>query len=483
MRSDSDTAPRFLLLWEGTYEGRVDELVPGFFIAGRDRSCHLIVDDDSISGRHASLEVSGGGLLELVDLSSAAGTYVNGGRVTRCALRVGDRVNLGPGGELCFVIRENQPVVAASSHEPHRATAWVAPPAPAGPALAGIASAGPAPLATADAKASPLAAEAANPPSAAGPAPPRSPLVGPLCEHCAAPLTQASARCEFCGSAKAAPRPLAGAATRFRFDLALLFGLVWLLYLPVAGVLWAQVFRHLRVNKILTFQKEEIAAALAVASSLFIFPAVALVKRRIFFAPAAATPHAGAGTFVPRPWTSGSTTGPRGNLLKVLGALAVLGVIGVVGISAFAWYVLHKIDDDRVVFDSPPAASSTGTLTDDGVERAVRDFMSGFTKGGEIEVDGVRELPNENAATADLRFVNWVCTTTAEGGLSKQSPPPVTRDQFGMPSTVFGPRLRTYNVRGQAVLKHYTDGRWMLTEVRVGSGFNTVTVSGSVVVR
>jgi hypothetical protein len=260
--------------------------------------------------------------------------------------------------------------------------------------------------------------------------------------------------------------------------------LAWLLYLPIVGVLWAQVFRHLRVNNILTFRREEIAAAvLSVASSLVVFPAVAVVKRKIFFAPAAVTPPAGAGAPVLRPWPSGSTQVPRGNLLKVLGALALLGVIGVIGISASAWYVLHKIDDDRVVFDSPPATSSAGTLTGDGVERAVRDFMSGFTKGGTIEVDGVRELPNENAATADLRFVNWVCTTTYEGGLSKQSPPPETRDQFGMPSTVFGPSLKTYNVRGQAVLKHYTDGRWMLTEVRVGSGLNTVTVSGSVVVR
>jgi hypothetical protein len=335
MRANSDTAPRFLLLWESAYADRVDELGPGFFIVGRDRSCHLVVDNDSISGRHASLEVGGGGLLELVDLSSATGTYVNGARVARCALREGDRVALGPEGELCFVIRagrENRPAVAMSSDGPRRATAWDALPAPVGPATA------------------------------------------------------------------------------------------------------------------------------------------------------AATSPAGAGAPMPRPLPSGSTTGSRRSLLKMLGALAALGVI-VVGISAFVWYVLHRINDDRVIFDSPLAASAAGSLTNDGVEQAVRDFMSGFTKGGEIEVDGVRELPNENAATADLRFVNWVCTTTAEGGLSKQSPPPVTRDQFGMPSTVFGPRLRTYNVRGQAVLKHYTNGRWVLTEVRVGSGFNTVTVSGSVVVR
>lgn len=109
--------------------------------------------------------------------------------------------------------------------------------------------------------------------------------------------------------------------------------------------------------------------------------------------------------------------------------------------------------------------------------------MSEFTKGGSINVEGVQELPNQNAATAGIRFVNWVCTTINGGGLFKQNPPPLTHDQFGMPSTAFGPMLRTYNVSGLAVLKHYNDGRWVLKEVRVGSGFDTVAISGTQEVR
>jgi hypothetical protein len=132
-----------------------------------------------------------------------------------------------------------------------------------------------------------------------------------------------------------------------------------------------------------------------------------------------------------------------------------------------------------------PSGTSTsgGGLTSSNVERAVKSFMSDFTKGGSITVEGVQELPNENAATADLKFVNWVCSTTYEGGLSKQTPPPVTYDRFGMPSTAFGLRLRTYNTTGLAVLKRYNDGRWVLKEVRVGSGFNTVTINGTLDVR
>lgn len=132
---------------------------------------------------------------------------------------------------------------------------------------------------------------------------------------------------------------------------------------------------------------------------------------------------------------------------------------------------------------SADSGSSGGGLTDSNVQRAVRNLMSDFTKGGDINVEGVQELPNQNAATADLRFVNWVCTTVNGGGLSKQKPPPLTHDQFGMPSTAFGPKLVTYNVRGLAVLKHYNDGRWVLKEVHMGSGFDTVTITGTAEVR
>ena len=139
--------------------------------------------------------------------------------------------------------------------------------------------------------------------------------------------------------------------------------------------------------------------------------------------------------------------------------------------------------NDQSEATSSASSSSGGGLTNSNVQGAVRSFMSEFTKGGNINVEGVQELPNQNAATADLRFSNWVCSTTYEGGLSKQTPPPVTRDKFGMPSSTFGLRLRTYNMSGLAVLKRYNDGRWVLKEVRVGSGLNTITIRGTQEVR
>ena len=132
--------------------------------------------------------------------------------------------------------------------------------------------------------------------------------------------------------------------------------------------------------------------------------------------------------------------------------------------------------------DTAPKAGGA-SLTNPSVQNTVDSFMRGFTKGGSIIVEGIRELPNENAATADLRFSNWVCSTIYEGGLSKETPPPVTKDAYGMPSSTFGLRLKTYNMRGLAVLKHYTDGRWVLSEVRIGSGLQAVTITGSQDVR
>lgn len=137
----------------------------------------------------------------------------------------------------------------------------------------------------------------------------------------------------------------------------------------------------------------------------------------------------------------------------------------------------------NVTITSPSTPTPSNPLAATTVQQAVRNFMRAYTKGGDINVEGVREIPNQNAATVNLRFANWICSTTYEGGLSTETPPPVTRDRYGMPSSAFGLRLVTYNTSGQAVLERYNDGRWMLKQVRVGDGFNAVTVSGTLEVR
>ena len=64
-------------------------------VIGRDPSCGLCLPNDSVSRRHARIELSGGDYV-VTDLQSTAGTEVNGARVNSAPLRDGDRIGFGP---------------------------------------------------------------------------------------------------------------------------------------------------------------------------------------------------------------------------------------------------------------------------------------------------------------------------------------------------------------------------------------------------
>ena len=66
----------------------------GPWIVGRGSSARLVLDHDSISRRHAQLRRTPDGI-EILDLGSTNGTWVNGWRVERAALHPGDVVHLG----------------------------------------------------------------------------------------------------------------------------------------------------------------------------------------------------------------------------------------------------------------------------------------------------------------------------------------------------------------------------------------------------
>ncbi len=75
------------------------------FTVGRSSECELHVDDDGVSRRHATFHVKGEKVL-VEDLESRNGTFVEGERIERRALRPGDRVRLGPNVELELVGEE-----------------------------------------------------------------------------------------------------------------------------------------------------------------------------------------------------------------------------------------------------------------------------------------------------------------------------------------------------------------------------------------
>jgi hypothetical protein len=62
---------------------------------GRDPKSHLRVDDPAASRMHAVIEVASPTEITLIDLGNDPGTYVNGERINKCRLRVGDRVDIG----------------------------------------------------------------------------------------------------------------------------------------------------------------------------------------------------------------------------------------------------------------------------------------------------------------------------------------------------------------------------------------------------
>lgn len=63
-------------------------------LVGRDDSVELRLVEDGVSRVHAKLLASRG-KVEVKDLSSTNGTYVNGKRVTRLDLKEGDKVLIG----------------------------------------------------------------------------------------------------------------------------------------------------------------------------------------------------------------------------------------------------------------------------------------------------------------------------------------------------------------------------------------------------
>jgi len=63
-------------------------------VIGRAEECELLLDDNSVSRRHCRIIREGNGFL-VEDLGSTNGVFVNGEKVTRFALRDGDRLRVG----------------------------------------------------------------------------------------------------------------------------------------------------------------------------------------------------------------------------------------------------------------------------------------------------------------------------------------------------------------------------------------------------
>jgi hypothetical protein len=82
-----------------TYQGGQlisrDSVTHDIVKVGRDPKSHLRVDDPAASRMHAVIEVASPSEITLIDLGNDPGTFVNGERINKCRLRVGDRIDIG----------------------------------------------------------------------------------------------------------------------------------------------------------------------------------------------------------------------------------------------------------------------------------------------------------------------------------------------------------------------------------------------------
>src|SRR5690349_10193933 len=68
--------------------------VGSYVVVGRARDCDVVLDDATVSARHARLRWDGE-KISLEDLGSANGTFVDGRQIARARIRPGDEVTLG----------------------------------------------------------------------------------------------------------------------------------------------------------------------------------------------------------------------------------------------------------------------------------------------------------------------------------------------------------------------------------------------------
>jgi len=136
-------------LYQGDALQRRETVTQDIVKVGKDPKSHLRVDDEMASRMHAVIEVAGPEDITLIDLGNEPGTMVNGARVNKCKLHVGDQIQVG------------QTYIVLESADPAGAEAVAAPPPGYGaPPPNPFAAAAPSPFAAAS---NPFEVRSANP--------------------------------------------------------------------------------------------------------------------------------------------------------------------------------------------------------------------------------------------------------------------------------------------------------------------------------
>lgn len=92
------------------------------FLIGRSAECDIIVNHPEVSGRHAILAILPDGTVEIRDIGSKNGTFINGKKVLVDVLRPGDKLSLGSHTIDWEEILRNPPPPVGGSGSPTRLT-------------------------------------------------------------------------------------------------------------------------------------------------------------------------------------------------------------------------------------------------------------------------------------------------------------------------------------------------------------------------
>ena len=113
--TDRAYALRFL---SGKYQGGEFPLIDsGELVIGRASDLDLVLIEDMVSRKHAKITVQDG-MISIADLGSTNGTFVNGERVKKAQLKMGDRVLIGTSIlKLVTAARAAQPIDARAAQQ------------------------------------------------------------------------------------------------------------------------------------------------------------------------------------------------------------------------------------------------------------------------------------------------------------------------------------------------------------------------------
>lgn len=85
----------YLIVLSGRSVGKMYKLPIGEHHLGRSVDAEIRLDDEGVSRLHAKMVRGDDGIVELVDLESTNGTYVNGAKIRNFTLSDGDRIQVG----------------------------------------------------------------------------------------------------------------------------------------------------------------------------------------------------------------------------------------------------------------------------------------------------------------------------------------------------------------------------------------------------